>query len=787
MPLKKQPFYRKRIFAYLYLLLIVAAGLFLGSIWSQQKRFETDLNSLLPAQSQLSVAQQQAEARMSQRMNRDMVIVLGSESAKQAEAAAMAVENLWRQSGLFQTVTGNIEPDVTQVQAQIQPLQLASVPSSVWQEIQRHPEAAFAKQAMALVNPFAQTSVLPIEQDWLGLSGSIVANAQQDSPVFWNAQTGWLTIEQENKTWIVLRARLPEQAGLINVPDGLLGLIQNTQNMAKQQNVEVLMAGGAIFAAENKAIGEQESRYMSGIGLVLTFVLLLLVFRSSRILWLLLPLSTGVILGLMGTILVFGHVHMITLVIGTSLVGVLLDFPLHWLCSGLVQPRWQRWQALHVASKAFVLSLVITLVGYLVLLVTPLPILQQTAVFSSLALVGSFLATLLWLPHVTRKWTLQAIPWLSAMLLRLNGVAMRVHEALLRHSWLMVILFMVTLVGVAKVNTQDDMRQWVNLSPVWLEQAAKIGQLTQMQATGQYFLVLANTDDELLMKEQALTQKLDVLVQKQVLGQFQALSQWVSSKAIQKQRQQDVLVLAMQPNSWESLQAAGVDDDSIKTYLQNLSKLPAVSIEDSLRSDMAGQWQDLYLGDVITKEGVQKASIVSLSNLQDVASVSALRQPDNGIVFVDQRRDLNRLFVHTRNIAITLKLASYLAAIVLLAWVFGVRKGLLLLAVPLLASLMSVAVFGYVGWSLSLFAIFGLFLVTAIGMDYAIYVSMQKIALSERLAGMLLAAMTTMISFAILGFSATPAIAAFGRSVALGVFFSVVLALVFLPNQNKIK
>ena len=58
-------------------------------------------------------------------------------------------------------------------------------------------------------------------------------------------------------------------------------------------------------------------------------------------------------------------------------------------------------------------------------------------------------------------------------------------------------------------------------------------------------------------------------------------------------------------------------------------------------------------------------------------------------------------------------------------------------------------------------------------------------AVAERLAGVLLAATTTMISFAILGFSATPAIASFGRSVALGVFFSMILALALLPGADN--
>ena len=56
------------------------------------------------------------------------------------------------------------------------------------------------------------------------------------------------------------------------------------------QGVATLSAGGALFAAAAKADAERESRLMSAAGLLLTFSLLLWVFRSGRVFWLALPL-----------------------------------------------------------------------------------------------------------------------------------------------------------------------------------------------------------------------------------------------------------------------------------------------------------------------------------------------------------------------------------------------------------------------------------------------------------------------------------------------------------------
>lgn len=776
------PFYRKPIWAWLYLLLILCVAVALLCSWLQQNRLDTDLTSLLPAEGQNTQAQQLAKVRMNQRMNRDMVVLLSSDSPDKTLAAAHMLQKKWQDSGVFEAVTGKIEPDVATLQANIQRLRLAVVSENSWRHIMNQPREAFARQAQALVNPFAERSVLPAEQDWLGLGNIVMHQASQDGPVFYNIQTGWLNIDDGDTTWVLLRARLPEKAGLINVPDGLLALIDDTQAILAQQKVQVLMAGGAIFAAENKSIGERESQYMSILGMGLTFLLLLLLFRSLRILYLLLPLAVGVLFGMAATVALCGHIHILTLVVGTSLMGVLLDFPLHWLASGVIQQQWQRWQALHMASKAFLLSLIITLLGYAALLITPLPILQQTAIFSAAALISAFLFSLLCLPVFFTTTQARIHPRALRAMLVLGNMIICCRQVMVQKRWPLLLVLLLLAGGIFRLDTHDDIRQWVNLSPEWLAQAQKIGVLTQTMPAGQYFVLQADNDDELLTKSHALGQSLQTLVAQKQLTGFQSLDQWITPLSIQKQRQQDIGHLLANADNWQDLTRLGIPEHSIQDYLSGLQQQPVQTISQSLDNDLATAWQDLYLGKIANG---QVAALVSLSGVSHVAALQKLADNNNGIYFVNDLQALNQLFTHTRNQAIALKAASYLLAIVLLAYVFGWRKGMLLLAVPVLSSLFCLAIFAYASWPLSLFAIFGLFLVTAIGMDYAIYVSISQMAVAERLAGVLLAATTTMISFAILGFSATPAIASFGRSVAFGVFFSMILALALLPRANN--
>ena len=58
----------------------------------------------------------------------------------------------------------------------------------------------------------------------------------------------------------------------------------------------------------------------------------------GRVFLLSLPLAAGMLTGLAVALLTFGEVHILTIVIGTSLVGMLVDFPLHWLAPSVFGP-----------------------------------------------------------------------------------------------------------------------------------------------------------------------------------------------------------------------------------------------------------------------------------------------------------------------------------------------------------------------------------------------------------------------------------------------------------------
>ena len=119
-----------------------------------------------------------------------------------------------------------------------------------------------------------------------------------------------------------------------------------------------------------------------------------------------------------------------------------------------------------------------------------------------------------------------------------------------------------------------------------------------------------------------------------------------------------------------------------------------------------------------TDDGV--AAMVSLqgSNNPALLRVQALDLP--GVELVDRLGELNKVFADTQISAAELKLASCVLIVLVLILRFGFGGALRIVALPLLAALCSLASLGWLGQPLTLFSLFGLLLVTAISVDYAI-------------------------------------------------------------------
>jgi predicted exporter len=175
--------------------------------------------------------------------------------------------------------------------------------------------------------------------------------------------------------------------------------------------------------------------------------------------------------------------------------------------------------------------------------------------------------------------------------------------------------------------------------------------------------------------------------------------------------------------------------------------------------------------------------IAYLSYVHDVRDAPALRQAllsVPGAQYFDQLRYLERAYATLRTRTFHQVCLGLLAVIALCAWRYrSLRAGVAVIMPASLSSVLAIAVLGMVGAQVTVFHFAAALLVLSMGEDYAVFLLEAKRdpqATVIASVSIFIACLTTVVSFGLLSLSAHPALASLGLVVALGVFFSLILA-----------
>jgi predicted exporter len=751
----------------LFLILLLAVLALAGWQWRDGAPLSANLMELVPGTAP-DALELRAEQRMQEPLNREILVLVGHTDRQQAVAMAQKLGEQWQASGLFEKVQWTLQADLPALRTQLLQGRLAMLSAADRQQLIEHPDAFIQQRVQALFDPFTGFSLVASQDDWLGLTGRIQNSQPQHGSVQLDIGSGALVADADGKSWVLLRARTTGNAFDMNLPLQVADLLKHSREEAVQADVQLLAASGLLYAANGQRQATREITWVGGGATVGILLLLLLAFRRLRVLLAFVPVLVGMLFGAVACVALFGHMHVMTLVLGSSLIGVAVDYPLHYLSKSWSLKPWHSWPALRLTLPGLTLSLITSCIGYLALAWTPFPALTQIAVFSAAGLLGAYLSAVCLLPALLKgsdlrpaQWPLRVAEYLLALRERLLKIA--------RTPVLLVLLIAFCVGGLLQLDTKNDIRQWVGAPQQLTDEAQTIARITGYQPTSQFFLVRAANQQALLERQTALSERLDQLVNLNKLQGYLSLNQLVSQPSEQRQVREALNKL---PAFWQPLLDVGVPVEALKTELAKLQALPVEDIDSALTGPLAEPYRTLWLGP--TEDGV--AAMVSLQGLNNPAllRVQALDLP--GVELVDRLGELNNVFAKTQISAAELKLASCVLIVLVLILPFGLGGALRIVALPLLAALCSLASLGWLGQPLTLFSLFGLLLVTAISVDYAILMREQVGGAAVSLLGTLLAALTTWLSFGLLAVSSTPAVSNFGLSVSLGLAFSFILA-----------
>jgi predicted exporter len=174
------------------------------------------------------------------------------------------------------------------------------------------------------------------------------------------------------------------------------------------------------------------------------------------------------------------------------------------------------------------------------------------------------------------------------------------------------------------------------------------------------------------------------------------------------------------------------------------------------------------------------ALVTTLGGVRDLATISARLGDIPGVFVLDQRAFLQDAYgrIRTR----TLEMIGVGLIVVFLIVHLRYRRVRLSLAASLpavLAVATTLALLAIRGTPLNLMHLVGVLMVLSMGADYAIFVVESRDhpeELGATLVSLVVAMLSTVLSFGLLGMSANPALAALGITAGLGTLLSVVFA-----------
>lgn len=755
----------RRLFAG-FLLALLALALASGWQWRGGAPVSASLLDILPAGEHDALVEQ-ARQNMESALQRELVVLVQHPQAP-ARLADWAAQ--LQASGLFQQVDYRLHVDLQQLGRQLLDGRNYMVPLEIRRQLADAPQDYFVQRAESLFDPLASFSLVSLEQDWLGLTTQIRQALQQQTKVQAD-NSGLLQItDTAGQTWYLLRLQTVQGGFDGAVAQQVAALLSALRHQIKQEGGQLLATGGLLFSAAAQDQAQGEIQWLGSLSLAGALALILLMFRRLHSLLAALPALFGLWLGVTVCIALFGQIHAITLVLGVSLIGVTIDFPMHYMSKAWSGQPWDSGCILRATLPGLSLGMLCNALGYLALAFTPFPALTQVAVFSVAGLLGAWFCTLCALPWLLRgEHSLRPrqypLRWMQLLLDRHRCLTGK----LAGHWWLLLAAVFV-VIGLARLQVQNDLRQWVVLEPELLQQAQQIGELTGQQPASQFFLVHGRGQQQTLERLQALLVQLDSLVQRGQLGGYRSVLDVLAG--LQGEPDLATALAGINETDLQPLLELGITAEDIRKEIAMLQARPSPMVDQALQMPLAEAWRMLWLE---ADEGVNVA-LVPLQGRFAIQRMAGLATADNGVVWVDRPGQLNSLFAQTQYLALWAKVLASLAIFGMLSFFLGWRGASRTLGISLLAALLAAAALGWLGIELTLFSIFGFLLVTAIGVDYAIMMYEGVGGAATSLLGAALAAATTWLSFGLLLLSATPAVSSFGLAVSLGLVFCFLLA-----------
>ena len=616
----------------------------------------------------------------------------------------------------------------------------------------------------ALYNPVIPP-VGSIEDDPFLLLTDFVMNLNENS----QALSSFTPIQQNDKFYSLVMLDVDKELALSpTVLNKEVKKLVDIQKEFSKNGTKVYLTGAPIhsYFASSHSIFE-----INLICILSTLFVIGLVFWYFGSLSPLIPIGLSIGLGIYAgycmTALVFRNIHILTFVFSTTLIGVCVDYSLHYFVA--LKEGKTGTEVIKDIFKSLTVSLITTVSAFLILLFADFTLLRQISIFTITGLVTVYGIVVLWYPlWLNRRVGKTQCPHETdkdafvGQAMSDNNSNEKGHASLhlgifvskprLTAQLLSCLIAILLIIGLFHTHFDDNIKNMYTPPKTLLNAEKLFTEIAGTSADTSIFVVKGNNLEELLQKEEEIADKLNGT-------EYQALSKYVPSEKRQKSNQ----ILR------KELYRTKLNDFAIFLPVQKRTQLISQNYGNNFLS-ASNDFEFMKKNFLIDKN--TSIMVVSGYNGEKI----------DGVRIINFQKDISAQIKHCRRVCLGLLIPIFGFLYLLLAKIYDKKSGLKILLPSICAVILVFGILGLFGCPINLFHLLAIFLIIGFGLDYSVF----RFTNPEKAGdSVFLSCITTVFSFALLAFAGFKLISSLGTVLSLGLLSSYIFSLKLIEKDIK--
>ena len=720
--------------------------------FNYRAKIETNFLSIAPKFEESEDFQNSIETFFLQNSS-EIKILIESYDFDKAKNSAIEIENYIKQN--FENVAVNLySKNYDDILETIIKYKYQLISKEIRESLLNNQASRVAEEGIAnFYSPFFIPIVDNIEDDpFFVLNSKLIELLKNNNNI--ETRDGISFINYEGKFNVLLNMDIDKKIDSMIFFDRLTELLRKMEN---DEEIKIYISGVPIHAYYSQKSAQKEITIISAVSLIFICLIFLFIFKSVKpyiISMISIAVSSATSFFLLSILL--DSIHIFTFVFGTSLIGVSLDYSIHFITEWYNEK--DKKEVLRKILPSMSLSFMTTIASYFALSLTSLSLLKQTALFSIFGLASSFLTVIIIYPIIFKNDN----RFLRENILNKTKNILAGYVDFLNIKFVLfltIFVILISIINIPKLKVNFSSNQLYNPPDFLTYNETEIYKRLNSSLSRNIIISRGNSLNEALENEETL---------ENYFTNYRALSKIFYSKS--RQRENIKLVednlMPLLKKQTEDLSFDNEIYNKIKSEFKNV-KNEFLNIEDLIES------MDELKKLIVKNNG--KYFIISTTDETETKIIE-----NENIKIFNINLEINEALDKTARTAIKTALIAYIIIFFFMIIFLSKKHAIAIMIIQIISILVNLSVHSIFNFSVNIFSVFALILSIGISIDYCIFFSKSKAKKEVTFLSIFLAMITTALSFGTLSFSGFIPVKSFGLFLFIGILVTFLLSPVLL-------